>query len=276
MSILIQSICLSYYALAAIIASDAPSDRSIIESLKAQDFKIRSQQNPERFRMLEDIRVSGSAQFSNQSLRKIIKRINARKQYSIVIFDVRQEMHLLGYNDLSSIIAEKDGSEINHGLNFIIRDEDALSKQGTLGREEIITQACGLQYVRIPVMDDSVPTRADVDVFLNAYKEKTQQDPNTWFHVHCEHGHGRTTTFMSMLHILNTQGKTSLSNILNEQQQNGGADLAFPSQQSADIKGADLQQKRYAFLEAFHHYVNDKKNGFATGKSWSEWQATIN
>jgi hypothetical protein len=52
MSILIQSICLSYYALAAIIASDAPSDRSIIESLKAQDFKIRSQQNPERFRML--------------------------------------------------------------------------------------------------------------------------------------------------------------------------------------------------------------------------------
>lgn len=272
---LIKSICLSCSLLTIIVANNTPSNSQILESLKTHAFKIRTQQNPERFRILENIHVSGSAQFSSQSLKKIIEKIREKNQHPIVILDVRQEMHLLGENDLSDIIAEKDWSEINQKLDFIIRDEEVLSIPRMFEREEKIAHNCALEHVRIPVTDDSVPTHAEVDTFLEMYKEKTQQNPDTWFHVHCEHGHGRTTTFMTILHILNTQGRIRLSDILSEQHEIGGADLAFPPKQGVKIKDADLQHNRYAFLEDFHQYVNDNENGFPAGKSWSEWKQVV-
>ncbi len=252
-----------------------PNHQFVFEALKNVDFKSREQNQPNKLRVLENIRVSGSAQFSKMSLEEIIRKIKAHDNFPIVILDVRQEMHLLGDGDLSQTIAEKDWSEINHKLEFIIKDEDALVQPGLLEREEIIVDKLGLKYLRVPVTDDSVPSERAVDTFLEFYKEQIKNHQNTWFHVHCEHGHGRTTTFMSMLHILNTQGKIRLSDILEEQCVSGGADLSFPLKKKLESKDLHLQQERFAFLEEFHQYVNDREVGFCAGKSWSEWKKNV-
>ncbi len=184
-------------------------------------------------------------------------------------------MHLLGGNDLSQMIAEKDWSEINHKLEFITRDEDALVQSGLVEREETVARDLDLKYLRVSVTDDTIPTEKAVDSFIEFYKDQIQNDPQTWFHVHCEHGHGRTTTFMTLVHILNTKGETKLGDILDEQYSCGDVDLSFPPKAKEKIKDFDLQRRRFAFLEEFHQYVNDKESGFSKGKLWSDWKKAV-
>lgn len=249
-----------------------------IEALKGKEFKMREQAEPVDLRILELVSISGSAQFSKSSLLQILEEI--RKQQSnqkspIAIVDLRQEMHLLGDGKLATTISEKDWSEINHKLEFITKDENNLVDPGVIEREETIVKNLGAQYLRLPVTDDAIPNDKNVDLFLEFYKEQMQNDPKTWFHVHCEHGHGRTTTFMTLLHILNTKGKTKLGDILDEQYEKGKIDLSFPPKDKHALKNVDLQRMRFAFLEEFHQYVNDEESGYFSGKSWSEWKHLV-
>lgn len=246
--------------------------------LKDKDFRIREQTEPVDFRMLEQAKISGSAQFSKTSLIKIlsdIKNAQVDKKPTIVILDLRQEMHLLGDGNLINTICEKDWSEIKHKLDFIIKDENELVQTGAIEREETIAQQLGLEYLRIPVTDDGIPTEKNIDLLLAFYSKQTKNDPDAWFHVHCEHGHGRTTTFMALVHILNTKGKKKLSQILDEQYEKGKIDLSYPPKAKHELKNVELQMMRFAFLEEFHQYINDEESGFYTGKSWSEWKKMV-
>lgn len=249
-----------------------------IEALKDKEFKIREQTEPIDFRTLKSVKLSGSAQFSKVSLLQILKAIKSQQSESntpIAIIDVRQEMHLLGDGKLASTISEKDWSEINHKLEFITKDENALVDSGLIEREETIVQNLGLKYLRVPTTDDALPTEKNIDLFLEFYKEHTKNNPNIWFHVHCEHGHGRTTTFMTLVHILNTNGEKKLGEILEEQYDKGKIDLSFPPKDKHALKNIELQRVRFAFLEEFHQYVNDNESGFFAGKSWSEWKKMV-
>lgn len=249
-----------------------------IEALKNKEFKMREQAEPVDLRILELVSLSGSAQFSKSSLLQILEEIRkqqSNKKSPIAIVDLRQEMHLLGDGKLATTISEKDWSEINHKLEFITKDENNLVDPGVIEREETIVKNLGAQYLRLPVTDDAIPNDKNVDLFLEFYKEQMQNDPKTWFHVHCEHGHGRTTTFMTLLHILNTKGKTKLGDILDEQYEKGKIDLSFPPKDRHALKNVDLQRMRFAFLEEFHQYVNDEESGYFSGKSWSEWKHLV-
>lgn len=249
-----------------------------VESLKDKEFKMREQIDPVDFRVLELVGISGSAQFSKSSLLQILEEIRkqqSNKKSAIAIIDLRQEMHLLGDGKLATTISEKDWSEINHKLEFITKDENAIVDPGVIEREETIVKNLGVQYLRVPVTDDAIPSDKNVDLFLDFYKEQMQSDSKTWFHVHCEHGHGRTTMFMTLVHILNTKGKTKLGEILGEQYEKGKIDLSFPPKDKHAMKNIDLQRMRFAFLEEFHQYVNDTESGYFSGKSWSEWKKLV-
>jgi hypothetical protein len=80
---------------------------------------------------------------------------------------------------------------------------------------------------------------------------------------------------MTLVHILNTKGETKLGDILDEQYKCGDVDLSFPPKEKLKEKDVDLQRKRFAFLEEFHQYVNDKESGFFAGKLWSEWKKIV-
>ena len=127
----------------------------------------------------------------------------------------------------------------------------------------------------MPVTDASVPHEKAVDIFLEFFRGQRSTDPKTWFHVHCEHGHGRTTTFMTLVQILNTKGDTKLGDILDEQYEQGKVDLAYPPKDKEKVKDHELQRQRFAFLEEFHQYVNDKESGYFAGNSWSDWKKIV-
>jgi protein-tyrosine phosphatase len=248
----------------------------VLKVLTDKEFKIRQQGDSECFRVFESVKLSGSTQFSKTSLKKIVEKIKElQAQSPVAILDVREEMHLLGDNELSEIIAEKDWSELHHKLEVINEDENKLVQPGLIEQEQTIAKNLNLQYVRVPVTDDKIPHDNVVDLFLEFYKEQMKNHPNTWFHAHCEHGHGRTTTFMALIHILNTKGEKKLADILKEQHKAGGADLHFSSDIKVDPKDLELKRMRFAFLEKFHEYVNDKDRGFFAKNSWSEWKKIV-
>lgn len=146
--------------------------------------------------------------------------------------------------------------------------------QGLIGREETIAHKMNLKYVRIPITDDATPHANDIDNFISFYRHETKNDAKTWFHCHCEHGHGRTTTIMAMAHMLQTKGEEPLGDILKTQHSKGGADLAFSSK--VRVNGdLELRRARFGFLQEFHQYVKDKKHGYFSNNSWSQWKKSI-
>lgn len=92
-------------------------ENTFLNNLKKDEFTISSQEEPDRFRIFENVNYSGSSQFSKATLKKILEKIKQHNTgKTIAIIDCRQEMHLLGDGDLEKYIAEKDWSEMNYKL----------------------------------------------------------------------------------------------------------------------------------------------------------------
>ena len=80
---------------------------------------------------------------------------------------------------------------------------------------------------------------------------------------------------MTLVHILNTKGNAKLGDILDEQYECGKVDISYPPKDKEKVKDHELQRKRFAFLEEFHQYVNDKESGYFADNSWSEWKKLV-
>ena len=52
----------------------------------------------------------------------------------------------------------------------------------------------GLEYMRLATLDFYRPS----DRVVNKFVELIKNNPNSWLHLHCHVGKGRTTTFMAM------------------------------------------------------------------------------
>ncbi len=131
--------------------------------------------------------------------------------------------------------------------------------------ENDVVSKLGFHYVRLTVSDHRAPEPAEVDRFL---KLMSTWPKNTWIHVHCRGGDGRTTTFMTMLDILRNAKSVSLDDILTREAS------VSPYYDLRDIKTDDpilipYYQARLAFIQQFYQYVSSQQNGHA--ETWSAW-----
>ncbi len=239
---------------------------------------------------LDGLRVSGSASFSEEGLRKITDRIPTKK---IIVVDLRQESHGLLNGLAVEWWDERNAANKGKSLEQIVEDERtrlaALCEAGkatvllldksekleadptalalkSVQSEQELCKARDLGYVRIPVTDREKPADDAVDRVLQLVRGLPEDG---WLHFHCKAGNGRTTSFLTMVDMMRNAKKVSRDDIFLRQKLLGGADL------TDDGPKTDWRYEGYVarrrFLEKFYDYCKANDDGFKT--TWSEWSA---
>lgn len=283
--IMIISIFFIYFKDFFIGKLDTTSINPIIDS-------SNTEQLPKNFRMcnsyikddavedlsgLSDLNISGSGQFSENSLDMIKNKIGSN---SIIIVDLKQEDHGFINGTPISWVNKKNTS--NKGLTkeqILDNENNKLSgiennKEISIQNQKLIptkvqnenelVENKGISYIRIPVTDKEKPSDDMVDYFVQFVQSLSQ---NTWVHFHCEEGLGRTTTFMAMYDIMKNAKKVNLEDIINRQVLIGGQDLLDDK-----INTSTNAKERAEFIKKFYEYSLQNNNNFKI--TWSQWLKT--
>ena len=240
------------------------------------------------------LNISGSSQPNVADLQYIIQEA---KQHTanhstkeIFILDLREEPHAMlneravswyGFKNqvkhqlepqLIAQLSAKKKVKIYQGLTklpggFFIPKSYSTIEIHKVTTEQLATEELGANYQRILVIDHFAPKPSEVDLFVKFVKNLPK---NSWIHVHCRGGRGRTTTFMSMYDIIQNAHSLALDSILERQHQLGGVKLSkvkfLPDRKKWKEPAA---KDRYSFIQKFYNYVLDP-NGYSK-VDWSEW-----
>ena len=163
---------------------------------------------------LDNLRQSGSSFFSKNEFKELLKHVPAK---DLVVIDLRNESHgyinddgISWYSRYKTFNKGQSAKEIDRREKSMLetakmnqdvdvatldKHKDIASQKvehvNSVQTEEQFVKSMGVKYYRVPVMDYSAPTPANVDEFLAIYKKLPK---NAWIHVHCEAGVGRTTS----------------------------------------------------------------------------------
>ena len=228
---------------------------------------------PMRLRDIPTLNISGSAQFTKDQLLNLKNSIN---KDNICIVDLRQESHGM-INDLA-ISFLNPYKDLNNGFTTeqTIKAENSLLNKIKIGNtiqlykhtgifikditvdfisneSQLVTEA-DMQYKRFAVKDNSAPTPAIVDEFVEFIKNKPD---DIHLHFHCAAGKGRTTSFMVMYQAMKNNSNLTLEQLLSYQYNIGGVNLHDNNIQ-------------YNFLEDFCNYVQKNKDSNYS-ISYSQW-----
>lgn len=242
-------------------------------------FKFQTKPIPTRLG-LDRLKLSGSSQFSINGYKAILAAIPSSK---VTFIDLRQESH--GFVDGIGVSWYGDRDWANKGKTLPQIQEDEWNKLNKaleqkyvfmfVGKkyplpfyvrdvftEMEIVKESGMGYIRIPVTDHLKPSPEAVDDFINAINSL----PNdTWIHIHCAAGEGRTTTFMTMYDIMQNAHHVKLEDIFKRQWLIGGLDLLSTDKNDWKLP---YEIERIEFLKEFYRYCKEDPQ-FQI--SWSEW-----
>lgn len=247
---------------------------------------------------LHELRLSGSSASSQYNWEMIYNKIQASVNHpleKVIDVDLRQEDHGYLNNDAINLTSDSNWFNVGKSHDAVLRSEkewlDSLAKNKTIGNvltpeqfktrkfsdgvtipvksvqsEKDIVEKIGFHYYRLTVTDHRGPLDQEVDRFLEIVKTIK---PNTWLHLHCRGGDGRTTTFMAMYDMLHNANQVSFDEIIKRQA------AVSPFYDLSNFKNKNKKfyyhyVKRYRFLREFYLFAQARLNGF--NGNWSEWK----
>lgn len=241
---------------------------------------------------LTGLRLSGSANPVPGQMKALVRELRKNAGSGpIYIVDLRQESH--GYfNDKSVSWYGKDNwANVGLTTEAVLKDEGkrlALTQGKTVKTTEfaggkavnagsmlvtaplteaVVVKAAGARYVRFTLTDQVAPNPEQVDAFLKFYKNLPQ---DAWVHFHCQAGMGRTTTFMTMVDIINNAAMVPVEDIAARQYLLNGSNLLGDTGAPGDDWHGSAKLDRARFIKYFYDYVQKYPK---LNKSWSSWYA---
>ena len=239
---------------------------------------------------MDKMNVSASSTFSEKELEAILDKVPVKPSQFYDI-DLRGESH--GYINGTSVSWFADHNWGNDGRSqeiienlekeqldqvknsspvMIYRFDDnknvlltpTVMNVNKVRTEEEMVKEHGANYFRLALSDHFRPEDADVDKFLDFYKQLPE---DAWLHYHCFAGMGRTTIFMVMHDILKNAKNVSFDDIIQRQKLIGIVDLSdIPDKKKNWGRKAYIE--RYQFVKHFYDYVKANPD---LKKSWSQW-----
>ena len=251
---------------------------------------------PGSFRRVEWLRASGSAQFSEKELLEVKKNISEVK---IVLVDLRQESHGFINGLPISWYGEKNWANAGKSVEEVLQLEQKelselaaaqqaivyskLKKDKSSGglvsavsmavpievvsSEEQIARQNEMGYFRLAITDHCRPDDESVERFVEFVR---MLPPGAWLHMHCEAGHGRTTTFLTMYDMMKNAKNDSCAAIITRQRDIGGIDLLS----SGEDRGWRMEkdQERKSFIKRFYQYCQANDEHYSL--KWTIWNQT--
>lgn len=271
------------------------------ENTKELPHRFRSTKILDKFteerKGLEELRLSGSGQFSVGSLETLLDQLHHPK--NLYVLDLRAEEHgflngaavsWCGPRNQSNV--EKTAVEVlaqekerltslqkhtdvvvhrvqakNNEQNRLPTVDPETWKRIVIENEEQLLARHGISYFRLAVTDHQRPSDTVVDEWLVWVK---QLPKDRWVHIHCAGGAGRTTTFLVLFDCLWNAQSLSFEGIVKRQMALGGGEL-YPDHK-ASWKKKDAEE-RMQFLQEFYQYA--KEVGLGGKISWSAWKSCL-
>jgi protein-tyrosine phosphatase len=231
---------------------------------------------------LDELRLSGSAQFSPAALRMLKQRVGQ----PLFILDLRQESH--GYIQGHGVTWQAGHDWVNVGLSHdevLKREQKALQAlegqprisleshhskrsirvQGrSVESEEHLVQRTGVHYVRLTATDHLRPDDQELDRFIEAVRGLP---PKAWVHMHCRAGKGRTSTFMVLYDMVRNAKDVPFAEIMKRQRLLSNYDVEkLPEVQAWQYP---YRKDRAELMKSFYAYAQENPNGRPL--LWSQW-----
>ncbi|MFM8453668.1 MAG: hypothetical protein ACKOAD_01560 [Gammaproteobacteria bacterium] len=247
---------------------------------------------PRNFRIDNDLKASGSAQFNVLQFSNILKKLKNKQG---ILINLRRETQFY-VDDISLSLYSQDNTANNKlSIQAIKKQEkilfDRLQQEHELMvfRRKKINADCiewtpenivfsniinsqhlacmnDWDYARIYVGDHLEPDESEIDAFVNLIRNLPK---DKWIHFYCHAGKGRTTTFLTLLDIIKNARKDDLDSILDRQRQLGNKDLKKTKSNRKSRKQAT--KDRLDLIAKFYDYVRDTEHGYTSGMVWSKW-----
>lgn len=236
---------------------------------------------PANFRVTS-MNSSGSSQFSEAGLQKMLKIIGKPKTY---IVDLRAESHGFLNGEPISLYRLKNWLNKGKSCEEILAEEkrwlEQLSRNFFLvlykkkGAEpffywvrevasaEEIAHRNGAEYIRFPIDDACPPKDAIVEAFVSFV---LNLDKEAWLHFHCSGGKGRSTLFLAMYDMMRNARVDSFETIIARQNAIGGIHLV--NKMSSHTWKHEENARRTALIRNFYTYCRENPD---FSLSWTEW-----
>lgn len=229
---------------------------------------------------LAELNLSGSGQFSEEGLHKIKDIIPKKK---LLLVDLRQESHGFINGMAVSWFSNRDWSNKDKTPEEVEADQAHRLESALLQRlviiyrkkifpfllrvenvksEDQLSKELGVSYARLYITDHIKPKNEDVNAFIELVKDL---DSETWLHIHCAGGKGRTTTFMVMYDMMRNANQVSYEDIMERQLLISGKDLR---KSTHDSWKHEYAMERIRFLKKFYRYAKEHPK---FEKNWSTW-----
>jgi Inositol hexakisphosphate len=236
---------------------------------------------------LQNLKASGSGQFSEKNFYEIVRHLRISPQQLIVI-DLRQESHgFINGNPITWTDGNDNYGNLHKKTSAIETDEDQLLRLACHAKQVIVNsvenpakitvqrvnterafvETSGSTYIRLPVTDHHRPSDQVTDQFVDLVRNLPG---DRWLHFHCKAGKGRTTTFLTLLDMMKNAKQVSLSDILARQQLLGGSNLNEIPKMVGEKKRAAIE--RLEFVQRFYQYCRQVRDFQISWSTWIEQQ----
>lgn len=278
------------------IVQDSPSQSTPVQYFRDIATIIDAYQGPTQG--IADLFLSGSEEPSEKGWRLIAEYLFSHKPKtgdSVVVLDLRQESHgylngkaitlvsthnwlNLGKSNEESALAQNQWLSTLRSRKLIpgiltvrqYRNKDFFNGKsmavGTVKDEEYYMKKWGFEYHRIFITDHRAPLDQEVDSLVSLIRNKSK---NTWYHVHCRGGKGRTSTVLAMLDMLKNADKVSFEDIIYRQASISPYYNLFEIyRENPDL--TPYYMERISFLRQFYQYAQQSLLGYSG--TWSDWK----
>ncbi len=246
---------------------------------------------------ISELTMSGSEEPSEKGWKDIsdyIARHGHLRNKPVLVLDLRQESH--GYLNGRAITLVSEYDWINRGktnaqsladqenwlsslktqkkISGILSSQQFAAKEFSSGKsvlvkkiknEADIVSKLGFEYHRLYVTDHSAPSDSEVDAFLTIIKNAPK---DTWFHIHCRGGKGRTTSFFVIYDMLKNADKVSFEEII-------ARHASIPPYYNLfEVNRAEpyltpYYEQRVLFLAHFYQFAQQRLKGYQG--TWKQW-----
>ncbi|MBY0500541.1 MAG: hypothetical protein K2P93_00880 [Alphaproteobacteria bacterium] len=231
-------------------------------NFRAMQDTIYSTENLD-LRGLRDIKASGGNLPRLHYLSWKLSHIQGPK----IILDLKCEFHgyingipttFLGYNRAKPSLRHFPRRLFTTGSIDILVDQ--------VLPEEDEVRKFGFDYKSVNVGSKFIVADEKIDELVNFFETLP---PNTWIHVHCTNGAGRTSVALVMLDIMKNAPTVSLNDIVKRQHLLGSINLFDTAPWADGTYTIQQLENRKKFIENFYVFISQRKNGGI--QHWSEW-----
>lgn len=267
---------------------DAPLNAIVPRNLRIT--KVPVDRKSLNFQGLNRLKASGSGQFSEKTFVEMTYQLPTELN-RLVVLDLRQESHgLVNGTPISWTDGHYNYGNVNKTKKEIESDEQQrLQLAAQAGRilvnpseepaklivsnvktEREFVESLGCTYIRLPVVDHNRPSDQALDQFITIVNTLSKDQ---WVHFHCKAGKGRTTTFMTLLDIMQNAQQVSLEDILARQQLIGGINLHDTKKKNDERTRA--AKERIEFIQDFYAYCKQVPDFHVTWSDWAQQQSVV-